>query len=184
MQKIVCYGDSNTYGYDAADVFGGRLPAEERWTDILSETLGITVVNCGMNGRMVPRWKRALDADLRLIARASPFDHLIVMLGSNDLLTEHEPEETAEQMRTLLRELQRLYPLCGFLLIAPPPVHGFELLFDELSAQYLALAESLKIGFADAGAWRVDISADEVHFSPQGHRIFALRLAELIRGTD
>ena len=35
-KRIVCYGDSNTYGYDAADWFGGRLPAEQRWGDLLA----------------------------------------------------------------------------------------------------------------------------------------------------
>ena len=29
--RIVCYGDSNTYGYDGCDPFGGRLPANARW---------------------------------------------------------------------------------------------------------------------------------------------------------
>ena len=178
MQRIVCYGDSNTYGYDAADVFGGRLPPEERWPDILSGLLNAEVINCGMNGRTVPRWKRAFDADLRLIARAAPFDLLIIMLGSNDLLTDYEPEETAEQMKTLLHEVKVLYPNVQILLIAPPPVQVFALLFEELSVQYQALAKSMQISFADAGTWSIDISADDVHFSPAGHQAFAIRMAE------
>ena len=28
--KIICYGDSNTYGYDGDSVFGGRFPETER----------------------------------------------------------------------------------------------------------------------------------------------------------
>ena len=178
MQKIVCYGDSNTYGYDATDVFCGRLPPEERWTNILSVLLNAEVVNCGMNGRTVPRSKRAFDADLRLISRAAQFDLLIIMLGSNDLLTGHEPEETAEQMKTLLLKLQSLYPSSKMLLIAPPPVQGYALLFEELSEQYQALAKSMQISFADAGKWSIDISADDVHFSPAGHQAFAIRMAE------
>ena len=179
--KIVCYGDSNTYGYDAADVFGGRLPPEERWPDILADLLGAEVMNCGMNGRTVPRWKRALDADLRLIMRAAPFDQLIIMLGSNDLLTDREPEETADLMHALLLELQRLYPSSQILLIAPPPVRGFDLLFEELSECYRALAESMQISFADAGNWAIDISADDVHFSPRGQQMFAEMVAKRIK---
>ena len=181
--KIVCYGDSNTYGYDAADVFGGRLPPEERWTELLAQRMDAEVVNCGMNGRTVPRWKRAFDADLRLIWRAAPFDLLTVMLGSNDLLTDHEPEETAEQMGVLLRELQPLYPAAQIMLIAPPPVSGFELLFEELRDRFQSLAQILQISFADAGAWGIAISADDVHFSPEGHQMFALQLAEHIKKT-
>ena len=178
MQRIVCYGDSNTYGYDAADIFGGRLPPEERWPDVLSGLLNADVINCGMNGRTVPRSKRAFDADLRLIERAAPFDLLIIMLGSNDLLTDHEPEETAEQMKMLLCELKTLYPNVQILLIAPPPVRGFDLHFEELSEDYQALAKSMQISFADAGTWSIDISADDVHFSPAGHQAFAIRMAE------
>ena len=33
--KIICYGDSNTYGYDGDSAFGGRFPETERWPELL-----------------------------------------------------------------------------------------------------------------------------------------------------
>lgn len=32
---IICYGDSNTYGYDPCVMAGDRYPEEDRWTGIL-----------------------------------------------------------------------------------------------------------------------------------------------------
>ena len=33
---IICFGDSNTYGYDPRGYFGGRYDADCRWVDILA----------------------------------------------------------------------------------------------------------------------------------------------------
>ncbi len=32
--NIICFGDSNTYGYDPRGYFGGRYEADNRWVDI------------------------------------------------------------------------------------------------------------------------------------------------------
>ena len=34
--KVICFGDSNTYGYDPRSYFGGRYDADIRWVDILT----------------------------------------------------------------------------------------------------------------------------------------------------
>ena len=38
MRRILCYGDSNTWGYDAAA--DDRFPEEVRWTGVLQQLLG------------------------------------------------------------------------------------------------------------------------------------------------
>ena len=72
LPRIVCYGDSNTFGYDGADPFGGRLPAETRWPELLGGLLGCETVNCGLNGRTVPYYERSVKADLALLRRQAP----------------------------------------------------------------------------------------------------------------
>ena len=52
--KMLCYGDSNTYGYDPRGFFGDRYPKERRWADILAEKLGWQIQNEGQNGREIP----------------------------------------------------------------------------------------------------------------------------------
>lgn len=183
--KIVCYGDSNTYGYDAADVFGGRLPPEERWPDILASVLGAEVVNCGMNGRTVPRYPRQQEADLRVITRNTGIDLVIIILGTNDLLLGFEAENTADHMKAFLNLLKQTVPDCRFLLIAPPPSdvipEGCDADFSELAAMLAEVAECTGVGFADAGTWSIEMACDGVHFSPQGHRRFAFCIANEIK---
>ena len=31
--NVICFGDSNTYGYDPRGYFGGRYDADSRWVD-------------------------------------------------------------------------------------------------------------------------------------------------------
>ena len=64
----MCFGDSNTYGYDPRSYLGGRYPRSVRWTGRLEED-GWEVFNQGENGRSIPR-----------------LDFEIEAAGSNDLL--------------------------------------------------------------------------------------------------
>ena len=50
--RILCYGDSNTYGYDP-DPYADRYPENVRWTGILQEQLGenFQIIEEGKNGR-------------------------------------------------------------------------------------------------------------------------------------
>ena len=75
--NVICFGDSNTYGYDPRCYFGGRYDADSRWVDILATETGWTVYNMGQNGQEIPSVTPAFPADT---------DLLIVMLGTNDLL--------------------------------------------------------------------------------------------------
>ena len=45
MKEILCFGDSNTYGYDPHDTNEGRYPKEVRWTGIMdTESLNLQAV--------------------------------------------------------------------------------------------------------------------------------------------
>ena len=189
MKRLVCYGDSNTYGYDARDVFGGRLPADQRWTDILARELGADVINCGLNGRTIPRYPRSLENDLRLIRRCTPIDFLIVMLGTNDILTDREPEDSAADMARLLSALGKELPAAETILCAPPMVSGlgeaYEARIASLSEAYAQIAKELGLRFCGVSSWPIALASDGVHFSPAGHRTFAEYLKkELMNDFD
>ena len=51
MHEILCFGDSNTWGYSPAG--DGRFPRTVRWTGVLQAELGDTarVIEEGLNGR-------------------------------------------------------------------------------------------------------------------------------------
>lgn len=176
-KKVICFGDSNTYGYDPRSWLEGRYGAGSRWVDILAAETGWTVCNMGVNGRDIPRTAPDIPSDT---------DLLIVMLGSNDLLQGHSPEEAAGKLECFLSDLS--LPRDQILLIAPPMRRGEWVTsqqFIDDSRTFAqccrGLAERLGIRFADAGDWDVPMAYDGVHFTEQGHRVFAAELLEVLK---
>lgn len=176
--RILCFGDSNTYGYDPRGCFADRYPAEDRWVDCLAKQTGWEVVNAGANGREIPRNPYAL----RLLSEHSPLDLFLVMLGTNDLLQGASASEAARRMEAFLNQL---LPHCqNLLLAAPPPMkRGAWVPTDALAAEsirlaeeYSALAQRLGIPFADTRDWNIELTFDGVHFTEEGHHIFAERI--------
>lgn len=173
--KILCFGDSNTYGYDPRACFGGRYPPEDRWVDILAAESGWEVINCGENGREIPRYFYGAE---QLLARQQP-DVLAVMLGTNDLLQGASVSQVRSRMEAFLRYIQRTCQT--ILLIAPPPMklgawvpeENLVTASMELADAHGSLAQELGIAFADAGKWNVELTFDGVHFSGAGNRNFA-----------
>ena len=108
---VICFGDSNTYGYDPRGYFGGRYDVDCRWVDILAVENGWTIFNMGQNGREIPATVPAFPADT---------DLLIVMLGTNDLLQGRSPEQAAERLERFLSGIS--LNSNKILLIAPPPM--------------------------------------------------------------
>ena len=126
--KMLCYGDSNTYGYDPRGFFGDRYPKESRWVDILAEKLGWQIQNEGQNGREIPSRPLQYQYVGDMLLRSVP-DVIAGMLGTNDLLRGDSAAEICSRMEGLLRFLQ---PRCGqLLLIAPPPLKRGEWVTDK-----------------------------------------------------
>ena len=174
--NVVCFGDSNTYGYDPRS--GGCYGPDSRWVDILASGTGWNVRNMGRNGRAIPAAPPEFPAGTGL---------LIVMLGTNDLLRGSSPEAAAGKLERFLT----LLPMerHGLLLIAPPPlIPGTWVTKPQLpddsrafARRCRALAAALDIRFADAGRWDIPLSGDGVHFTAQGHRAFAAGLTAALR---
>ncbi len=176
--KLLCYGDSNTYGYDPRACLGDRYPETVRWTGRVARQTGWDVVNAGLNGRKIPD-PSAAD---RLLSVYGPADILSVLLGTNDLLQGRSAPRTTERMEAFLTPLIGVYP--QILLIAPPRlrpgawVQGQRQIDAscQLAGLYADLARRLGVRFADAQSWEIDVVFDGVHFSEEGHRAFAAGL--------
>lgn len=95
MKSIVCFGDSNTWGYIPGA--GKRYPRDVRWTGVLRQELGdgYEVIEEGLNGRTTV-WNDPIDTDndatrngkaylAACIKTHFPLDLIIIMLGTNDL---------------------------------------------------------------------------------------------------
>lgn len=175
--NVICYGDSNTYGYDPTSLFGEPFPEGICWTDILKTITGWNIINEGMNGREIPDHSESFPEDADLI---------IIMLGTNDLLQFWTPSDAAGKMRVFLNHHS---PIKSKLLLIPPPVmqpgawvQDQELIDDsrKLAEEYRDLAESMGIRFCDSSNWNIPLAHDGVHMTQKGHRVFAEKLADFL----
>ena len=166
-ERILCLGDSNTFGYDPRSWFGDRYPADVRWAGRLN-TPDREIINCGQNGMCIPR-EREFAVIRALVRSKRPVDIITVMLGDNDFLTAASAETVTARMRTFLSSLVEASEGERILLIAPPPLKPGEWVQSErvigetyrLGALYRALAEELGVEFADAAdrAWSSPMTA-------------------------
>ena len=176
--RMLCFGDSNTYGYDPHAQSGDRYPAEARWVDILAGRTSLKIWNAGQNGREIPHLPPDLTQLDQLLADSTP-EITVVMLGTNDLLRGASVSKVCTRMELLLRSI---LPICSsVLLVAPPPMqrsswvpHSKPIAASaKLAAGYQALSQTLHIAFANAADWGVTLTGDGIHFSEAGHRAFA-----------
>lgn len=190
---IICYGDSNTFGYDSRVGTEGRFPKEIRWTGILDDRTEYKVKNHGICGRCIPEMTGQMDFICKQIKswakKAAPI-WLFLMLGTNDILNAAEPsaEKTAEKMKHFLERLQETpevsegkIELC--LLVPPMMKRGSWVSDDRIVTEsrkigelYGALAEQLGIKCINCGKWELSLLYDGVHLSEEGHAEFAEKL--------
>lgn len=193
--RILCYGDSNTYGYDPRSCLGGRYPERVRWTSLL-QSQGWEVFNAGQNGRSIPRNDWEIEPLIQTLCRHEP-DITTVMLGTNDLLQSPgiSSPDCAERMARFLSVLLDQAPPFRFLLITPPPMTLGAWVDDpkivetsqSLGTHYQTAAQKLGIAFANADDWNIELTYDGVHFSERRHWAFfsglCKRLSELEGGA-
>lgn len=185
-ERILCLGDSNTFGYDPHSWFSGCYPHEVRWTGRL-ERPGREIVNCGQNGLRIPG-EYEFGVIRSLIRSKQPVDVIAVMLGDNDLLGEATAQTVTARMRQFLTFLLDAAGEARIILISPPPLKIGEWVRSErvigetcrLGALYRVLAEELGVDFADAADWNVELSYDGVHFTENGHAAFAAGLERVL----
>ena len=132
-KRILCFGDSNTWGYDPAT--GERF--EGRWPKELARLAGTDyeIIEEGQNGRTIAledpwEWgtKRGLDYCLPMIESHKPLDIIIIMLGSNDLKRKFSlpAPDIAGSLMTMIEKMTahlKFYnqtPDTKILIIAPP----------------------------------------------------------------
>ena len=181
--KILCIGDSNTYGYDPRSYVGSRYPAEVRWTDNLA---GCEVINCGVNGMTIPRGRNRYAGLIRM----NDPDLVTVMLGTNDMFSSLSAEEITAQMGDFLDSI--IDAGKPVLLISPPVLQYGDWVMDDdlveksegLGGLYRELAAEKGCMFADSAEWDIEMTFDGVHFSEAGHATFARRLEEILNDIE
>ncbi len=208
QKTILCYGDSNTYGYNPAN--GLRYPENIRWPGRLKALLGAgyTVIEEGCNGRTTvfadpdESWKCGRDYLRACLNSHKPVDLVVMMLGTNDLKKKFHAfaAEIAAGAETLVRIIREFTSVKqGFaadILLVAPPVIGegittspFRESFEagavgrsrELAAKYAAVAEQNGCLFLDAAQIVQPSRIDSLHLDPDAHAALAEAVAGKIQ---
>jgi lysophospholipase L1-like esterase len=210
MTKVIlCFGDSNTWGYNPG--IGTRFGPETRWPGVLKAELGegYSVIEEGLNARTTvftdPVEGALIDRNGKnhlapLLESHRPIDLLIVMLGLNDLkrrfgVGSYEIAQGAGEL-VRLAQCSRAGPDASppqVLLVAPAAVKKLDYLaelFDgaiqkstTFSRDYLVIAEKLGCRFFDAGSVVGYSDLDGIHLSAESHRQLGRALAGNVRSA-
>jgi lysophospholipase L1-like esterase len=208
-KTIVCFGDSNTHGYNSFNM--GRFSEEERWPCILEKLLGedYLVREEGLSGRTCvfddPLFEglSGLEFISPCLLTHEPVDLLILMLGTNDVKERFcaTPENIAKGLERLVAKAQHTLGCWrddkpNILLIVPPPIGaGYEdtMVKGEMGDKCVEKSAALAPLFEDVanrfGCHFLDAGKipgitmypyDYMHLSLESHALLAKKLAELI----
>jgi lysophospholipase L1-like esterase len=193
MKRVLCYGDSNTWGYDP--VTKDRFDQSKRWTGVLSRVLGseYTIIEEGLNGRTtvwddpIEGYKNGRDYLIPCLETHRPLDLVIIMLGTNDLKKRFSLSafDIAQGAGVLVKVVQGSRAGIGcnappVLLLAPPPTtalsdyaemfEGAESKSRKFPEQYRRVAQETGAAFLDTSTVIVSSPLDGIHFETDEHQ--------------
>jgi lysophospholipase L1-like esterase len=206
-QKILCFGDSNVWGYISNSVHQ-RYSVAERWTGILQQTLGddFEIIEEGLNSRGIVKGdsrpgkegRSAIEYIIPCLDTHDPIDHIVILLGTNELKSECglSVEQIGQNMETFLGVIQGrssqfrdIKP--GIILLAPTLVNedtdyckkgdkykGARQKSIDLGPVFEKLAGSLGIKYLNLGPI-ASVGEDGIHMTLEGHKVTAAAVARL-----
>ncbi|MGE5138016.1 MAG: SGNH/GDSL hydrolase family protein [Rudaea sp.] len=205
MKTILCYGDSNTWGYDPTT--GSRLPFEQRWPGVLAADLGdeYRVIEEGQCGRTTV-WDDPVEGGKNgqlylgpCLESHQPLDLVVLMLGTNDLKLRFSvsPYDVSLSIGRLVDQIQKSgagqdKTAPEVLLLAPPligPLTDYAEMFPQdarersakLGAYYASVATAYRTSFLDTSDLVTASELDGIHFAAGEHAKLGRAVAECIR---
>ena len=210
MTAILCYGDSNTWGYQASTA--ERLGRWERWPGVLQRELGddVHVIEEGQNGRTTV-FDVPFEADRNGLTHLPvslqthhPLDLVVIDLGTNDLFLPGVNAYHAARGAIKLAEVVlasdagRADGAPLVLVVVPPPFAplgqwdqatspGAEAESQRLSRAFVDAAAALKeedgitIPLLDLRDHVTSSPIDGIHFEADGHRSIGTAVAATLR---
>lgn len=197
MIKVVCYGDSNTYGYK---------PYHERYDKAYPEILGnilgsnYKVYNEGLNGRTsiypAKEDERIGISNIEeILLKYEHINYFIFMLGTNDVKIDNAstPGDIYNGLDLLLDKVYKLNIIDKYIFISPITLGKLigttDIEFDyhsyKLSLQFYNVYEKLAKKYhpdylIDAKTLIIP-TFDHCHFKEEDHKILAEAVAPLIK---
>ena len=203
MKRILCFGDSNTWGYNPGSAGIPRFAEGVRWTSLLQEKLGADckVIEFGLCGCEASGKNKSMcfNADGRtlyppVLFASLPVDVVIIMLGTNDLkkVNEWKKGDTASGVKKMVRATQELSPktqivLCPAVLLDERVTSDAEFSASavadskDCAAEIAELARAEGLLLFDTNAYVHELREDGCHFTAASHASFAESLAAFLR---
>ncbi|MBB3998666.1 SGNH/GDSL hydrolase family protein [Aureimonas pseudogalii] len=208
MKTILCYGDSLTWGYDAAGP--GRHAYADRWPSVVEAELGsqVRIIAEGLNGRTTVYDDPLAAADRNggrvlptLLATHEPVDILVIALGSNDLKRHtgggraFEASEGIARLIEIVRSFASsfAYDSPQILLVSPPALvptadAAFDAMFgfaleesQRFDAAYAALAAEKGCDHVAASRICTATPLDGIHLDAENTAKLGRAIAEALR---
>ena len=205
MIRILCFGDSNTWGYNPET--HERYDHKTRWPQVMLSELGegYEVVEEGMNGRTTV-WDDPVDGLMSGLAYLppcllshKPLDKVLLMLGTNDLkdrfcVTAPEIAKSAGRLVQIIQasDTGPNGSAPEVVLMAPPPTVAGE---DGLGLRqagleksqifagcYAEIAQELGCAFFDVGSVIASSPVDGIHFSAEAQQTLGRAMAGVVLG--
>lgn len=196
LKKILCFGDSNTYGYIPNN--GARYDKNTRWTGVLSLLSHgkFKIIEGGCNNRTAfatnPAGKIFTGYEILPELLTDDFDAVVLAIGINDtqFLFDTVIEDFTTGIENLINIVQAKCPQAKIILVAPSILTedvlngNFACLFDRTSIEksrqlpllYQKIAEKQNIEFLDLNSVAKTSSLDGLHYAPEQH----LKIAQVI----
>ena len=199
MKKVLCFGDSNTYGYNPKS--GNRYPKDMRWTGVLQLSRpDLKIIEAGCNNRTGfvdnPAGTNFTGYKvLPSLISCSP-DILIIAIGINDLQSQYNV--TLDNFRCgieqMLIQVRQILPTSAIIILAPTVItpdilrSNFASLFDQKSVEkssflpqiYKEIAHLHACTFLDLNTIIQPSAIDGLHYSEYSHTIIAQAVSELL----
>ena len=207
MKSILCFGDSNTWGYSPVD--GTRFPPDVRWTRVLQKSLGADyrVIEEGLNGRTTfineegedaRPFRSGSDVLPFLLESHRPLDLVTIMLGTNDLKVEfglsvEEITQGAKDLCEMVINSEYFAENPPQILLISPTLIGSTIMPDEeeffeqaretslqFAEHYEKAAADLGVHFLDAAKIVTAREGEGVHWDADQHQNFGQLLSDLV----
>lgn len=206
MKNILCFGDSNTYGYRPDGQ--GRYDENTRWTARLQKILGnetYHIIEEGLCGRTtvfedaLRSARKGIDAIDMLLESHSPLDIVIIMLGTNDCKTRYGASAAviAKGVEEIVNRIKRFENI-KVLVVSPILLkrgvgeEGFDPEFDSRSEQISGqlakeigkVAKKQNCAFFDAAKVAEASDIDREHLDETGHAKLAEAVARQVKAIS
>lgn len=205
MKKVLCFGDSNTYGFIPQS--GLRYDKNTRWTGVLQALCGsdFSIIEGGCNNRtaFVDNPAGAEQTGYKILPEyftKDYFDIVVLAIGINDLQLFFKPtlKEFEQGIEKLIKITKDLSPNAKIILVCPSKLDlagiksgVFSFQFDEISVEksyhlpqiYKKLAEKHACKLVDLNEIAKVSPLDGLHFSAESHKTIAENLYKNLKQT-